>query len=150
MPTEKCRRILIVEDNTADVFLIREAIEATRIKADLHIVKDGEQATRFFDEADIDHSKPSPDLVILDINLPKKLGGEVLQHMRRSRRCGDALVIVVSTSDSSQDRADLKKLGTNGYFHKPSDYEQFLKLGDMIEEVLAGESKPTSSGAGNE
>jgi two-component system, chemotaxis family, response regulator Rcp1 len=118
------------------VFLIRSAIQAANIEADLHVLKDGEQAVRFFDQADGDDAAPCPVLVILDINLPRKHGGEVLQHIRKSRRCGGGLVIAISTSDSARDREDMTKLGANGYFHKPSDYREFMKLGDMARELL--------------
>src|ERR1051325_7853200 len=73
-------RILIVEDNRADVFLIREALDSARVKSDLQVVYDGKEATRFFDELDTDQSRECPCLVILDINLPKKNGAAVLQH----------------------------------------------------------------------
>jgi chemotaxis family two-component system response regulator Rcp1 len=118
------------------VFLIRAAIKGAGIQADLHVVNDGGKAIRFFDEADGDDAAPCPDLVLLDINLPKKPGGEVLRHMRTCRRCGKVLVIVVSTSDSVQDREDMSKLGANGYFRKPSEYADFMKLGELIKEVL--------------
>ena len=100
------------------------------------MVKDGEQAVRFFDHADRDDAAPCPVLVILDINLPRKHGGEVLQHIRKSRRGGHGLVIAISTSSSARDREDMTKLGANGYFHKPSGYGEFMKLGDMVKELL--------------
>ena len=127
-----------MEDNEADVFLIQEAIEAKKLPVALHVVRDGEQAMRHFDEADGDVSAPCPSLVILDINLPKKPGGEVLKHMRRSRRCANALVIAVSTSDSARDREQMRELGVNRYFRKPSDYAAFMKLGDVVKALLAG------------
>jgi DNA-binding response OmpR family regulator len=130
------RHILIVEDNVADVLLIRHAIKAANIHAHLHVINDGEQAIRFFDQLDGDHAAPCPALVILDINLPKKQGGEVLQHMRKSRRSADSLVIAVSTSDSARDREDMTKLGANSYFRKPSEYVNFMKLGNVIKELL--------------
>jgi chemotaxis family two-component system response regulator Rcp1 len=119
------------------VFLIRAAIEGASVIADLRVVKDGEQAVTFFDDTDRDETVPVPDLVILDINLPRKPGGEVLQHLRRSRRSRDARVIAVSTSDSPGDRAEMSRLGANAYFHKPSDYADFLKLGETIRQVLS-------------
>jgi two-component system, chemotaxis family, response regulator Rcp1 len=129
--------VLIVEDNEADVFLIEEAIGATKLRLSLHVVNDGDQAVRFFDRADADPAAPCPALIILDINLPKKQGGDVLQHMRGSRKCKDALVIAVSTSDSAQDRARMKSLGANRYFHKPSAYDEFMKLGDIVKALLS-------------
>jgi chemotaxis family two-component system response regulator Rcp1 len=124
--------ILIVEDNPADVFLIRETIAATGLKVPIHVVKDGEAATRFFDDVDHDESAPCPALVILDINLPKKQGVEVLQHLRRSDRCRKARVIVVSTSNAGKDREAVMMSGADAYFSKSSKYEDFLKLGDLI------------------
>ena len=79
---------------------------------------------------------PCPELIILDINLPKRQGGEVLQHLRGSRRCASALVIAISTSGSVEDRDRMTKLGANGYFHKPSEYAEFMKLGNLINQVL--------------
>ena len=129
--------VLVVEDNEADVFLIQEAIEAKKLPMTLHVVRDGEQAMRYFDEADGDVSMPCPALVILDINLPKKQGSEVLKHMRRSRRCANALVIAVSTSDSARGREQMTELGVNGYFRKPSEYAAFMNLGDVVKALLA-------------
>ncbi len=127
-----------MEDNEADVFLIQEAIAAKKLPMAHHVVRDGEQAMRYFDDADRDVSAPCPSLVILDINLPKKQGCEVLKHMRRSRRCANALVIAVSTSDSARDREQMAELGVNGYFRKPSEYAAFMKLGDVVKGLLAG------------
>jgi len=81
--------------------------------------------------------------MILDINLPKKHGGQVLQHMRKTRRCATALVLVVTSSDSLRDRETMAKLGANGYFRKPSDYEHFMKLGSLVKELL--DHKPDST-----
>ena len=100
------------------------------------MVKDGEQAVRYFDDADSDESVPCPALVVLDINLPRKHGAEVLQHLRKSRRCSGALVIAMSTSDSAEDRERMARLGADRYFHKPWDYDEFMKLGQLIDELL--------------
>jgi PAS domain S-box-containing protein len=129
-------RILVVEDNTADVFLIREAIDATQLHADVQIVKDGEQATQFFDELDKDEFAHAPGLVILDLNLPKKHGYEVLEHMRKSQRCAETPVIVISTSESAQDRERAAGVGASRYLRKPSEYGDLLKLRDAVKEAL--------------
>ena len=106
------------------------------MNADLDVVQDGEKAIRFFDRVDQDESAACPVLVIIDINLPKRPGGEVLREMRKSRRCAGALVVVVTSSDSSRDRDDMARLGANAYFRKPSDYESFLKLGEVAGALL--------------
>ncbi len=129
-------QILIVEDNNADVFLIREAIQLAGVDADLHVVRDGRAATNFLDAADAAEAAPSPDLVLLDLNLPKKNGDEVLRHLRNSPRCRRAQVLVVTSSDAPRERETLSALGANGYFRKPSEYAQFLALGTMVRALL--------------
>jgi chemotaxis family two-component system response regulator Rcp1 len=125
-----------VEDNRADVFLIRESIQIAGVDANLHVVPDGDKAIHFFELAESDPVSPCPVLVILDINLPKKQGREVLHHLRQSGRCGEAAVLVVTSSDSERDRDEMSQLGVCGYFRKPSEYEEFMKLGQLVKGLL--------------
>jgi chemotaxis family two-component system response regulator Rcp1 len=133
------RHILVVEDNRADLFLIRDALAGAVVDADVHVAEDGEKALRFLDAAQSDESAPCPALVILDINLPRKKGGDILRHMRQLRRCADTLVLVVTSSDSVRDREEMDRLGTNGYFRKPSEYAEFMKLGHVAKALLSRE-----------
>jgi chemotaxis family two-component system response regulator Rcp1 len=133
-------RILVVEDSKTDVFLIREAVANAQVKADLHFVSDGDAAIQFFDSADADANAPCAALVVLDLNLPKKSGHEVLRHLRSSRKCGNAPVLIVSSSDAVDDRQRIAGLGVNGYFRKPSDYYDFMKLGDLVKKLLRPDS----------
>lgn len=128
--------MLVIEDNEADVLLIREAIEAANPGASIDVLEDGDEAVRFFDRVQT-NDMACPDLVILDVNLPKRQGGEVLDYLRHSRRCRDVLVLVVSTSDSTRDREQMTELGANGYFRKPSDYDAFMSLGTVVRNMLA-------------
>jgi CheY-like chemotaxis protein len=130
-------QILIAEDSKPDVFLIRQALQKAGIKAQLHVVDDGEKTVRFFERADADPEAPRPDLVLLDINLPRYKGTEVLRNLRASSRCKDALVLVVTSSDSSRDREVMDALGANGYFRKPSEYSEFMTLGQIVRDLLA-------------
>jgi len=138
-PSSPRWQVLIIEDNQADAYLIQRAIEGTNLPIDFQVVRDGQQAVQFFDQVDADPAKPRPDIVILDINLPKKQGGDVLKHMRSRVRCAQAHVIVASTSDSQSDQELLKELGADGYFRKPSEFDEFMKLGDVVKNVLARE-----------
>lgn len=97
---------------------------------------DGDAATKFFDATDADEDAPCPVLVLLDINLPKKSGDEVLQHLRHSPRCRQAQVLVVSSSDAARDREVVAGLSVAGYFKKPSDYAEFMKLGPWVKALL--------------
>ena len=130
-------QILLVEDNKADLFLIREAISGANVQADLHVANDGETAVRFIDAADSDETAPCPALILLDLNLPKISGVEVLQHIRRSHKCSDSLILIVTSSDSQNDRRATTQLGIDGYFRKPSSYDAFCKIGEIVKELLA-------------
>ena len=129
--------VLVVEDNDSDIFLIREALAATGMVLSVHLAKDGEQAVRFLDKAEHTADAPCPALVLLDINLPKLQGGDVLRHLRELSRCERTKVLVVSTAASTQDRDRMIKLGANGYFRKPSRYDDFMKLSDVVKAMLA-------------
>jgi DNA-binding response OmpR family regulator len=127
---------MLVEDNKADVFLMREALEAAEIAASLHVVSDGEMAMRYIDELNADGSGNCPALVLLDLNLPKVSGIEVLEYLRRSSKCRQSLVVVVSSSDSVIDRAEAASMGADAYFRKPSGYEAYLKIGEIAKDLL--------------
>jgi chemotaxis family two-component system response regulator Rcp1 len=128
---------LVVEDSKADLFLIREAIAAAKIEATLVVADDGEQAVRLIEAADGDGDALCPDLILLDLNLPKKDGAAVLRHLRNSRAWKDLPVLIVSSSDSPKERELVKSLGFSGYFRKPFAYADFLKLGPLIRDLLA-------------
>jgi DNA-binding response OmpR family regulator len=132
----------VVEDNKADVFLIRSAIKTAHIDADLEVVHDGENALRFLDQVERGEGGACPALIILDINLPKKSGAEVLKQMRTMRRCADIPVMVVTSSDSAQDRTRMAELGIDAYFRKPSGYDEFMKVGELVRQLLGGASNP--------
>jgi CheY-like chemotaxis protein len=125
-----------VDDSKADVYLIREAIGKAHIDASLYIVHDGQQAEQYIDAADREPGELCPDLILLDLNLPKKDGTEVLRHVRGSVACGKTRVLIVSSSHSPGDRAAMRELGFDGYFPKPSSYAEFLTLGLLVRKLL--------------
>ena len=134
---QRRHQILLIEDNQADVVLIRKAIITADVGADLHVVNDGKAATLFFDAADAADTAPSADLVLLDMNLPKKNGDEVLKHMRASSRNRNAAVLIVSSSDAPRDQSAVATLGIAGYFwKKPSEYAEYMKLGTLVKTML--------------
>ena len=125
-----------MEDNSADVLLIRRALRISCPDAELHCVTDGQQAIRVFEALDADHSLPCPSLVILDINLPRHPGSDVLQYLRASQRCSHARVLVVSTSGAKKDREKMEELGADGYFQKPAEVAEFMKLGEIVKAMI--------------
>ena len=116
------------------MFLIREAIRAADISSDLHVVEDGHQAIQFLDSVDAGENARCPDLVLLDLNLPKRNGEEVLRHLRNSRMCKDWRVVIVSSAASPRNPETLD--AAQAYFRKPLDFDEFLKLGSVIKNVL--------------
>ena len=120
-----------------DVFLIKAAIAAHCLDIDLHVLENGEQATGFIARIESDDSAACPRLFLLDLNLPRTGGLEVLSYLRRSKRCARVPVLVMTSSDADQDRAESAALGATDYFRKPLGYEAFLKIGEVIHELLA-------------
>lgn len=130
-------RILLVEDNRADVFLVEEAIKAHGVPVEIHAVEDGAEAVAVIERAETDPDAFFPGIVVLDLNLPKKSGAEVLRLMRQSPRFKTLPVIVLTSSDSIRDRTEVARLGANRYFRKPATYDEFLEVGAVLNEMLA-------------
>jgi CheY-like chemotaxis protein len=128
--------VWMVEDNAGDVFLMREAFREHGVECDVTVVADGEHAIRLVDEMDRDETQRCPQLILLDINLPKKSGLEVLQRVRRSSRCADVDVLVVTSSAASGDIAKNERFGATAYFRKPNSLDAFLKLGGVVRDLL--------------
>ena len=131
-------RILLAEDNSGDILLIRRALAEYGIEHELHVVHDGEQAIKFLARAGRPGEAPRPDLVLLDLNLPRVDGAEVLMELRHNPRCAATPVIVVTSSNAARDRARLTELGISHYFQKPSDLDEFMQLGAVVRDVLGG------------
>jgi CheY-like chemotaxis protein len=134
--------ILLVEDNPADAELVAEALAEAALECGLSVVRDGLQAIAFIERLDADPSSPCPDLVLLDLNLPKIGGVEVLNRVRLSPRCRGAKVLVISSSDTPIDRERSMRLGASEYFHKPSSLKQFMELGPKVRALLESPGLP--------
>lgn len=128
--------LLIAEDNPADVHLIRLALKRHGIPCEIYVVQDGESAVRFIEQMEADAFARCPTLAVLDLNLPKFGGHQVLQRLRQCSKWSHVPVIVISSSLSHLDRATAIDLGASAYFSKPTDLEQFLELGSLIKNVL--------------
>jgi len=128
--------ILLAEDNLADVLLVRQALETHHVEHELHVVRDGDEALEYIALMDQPGGTPCPVLLMLDLNLPKIEGSRVLVEFRKHPRCAHTPVIVVSSSNVRRDREELAALGVDRYFTKPSDLDEFLQLGAVVEEVI--------------
>ena len=128
--------ILLAEDNPADAFLIEQALSLTRLNFHLKRAPDGEAASRML--AEIEQQKATLSLLLLDLNLPKVSGHQLLAQVRNSEQLRRTCVIVITSSDSPQDRARTAALNVNYYFRKPTDLHDFLQLGRIVEAVCDG------------
>ncbi len=133
-------RILLAEDNPADAGLVRRALEEHGVEGELIVIEDGAKAIEFIQALD-DQAAPCPNLAIVDLNLPKKPGREVLERMRLSDRCRHIPVVILSSSDAERDKADAVRLGASRYIRKPSNLDEFLNLG-LIFKAALGEAEP--------
>lgn len=132
-------RIWIAEDNPADVYLIEEALRRHEFAYDLEIADNGEDMLKMINEIDQDPSAYCPDLFLIDLNLPRRPGDEILARIRQSSRCSQVPAIVITSSDSPQDRARARELGASFYFRKPADLEKFMTIGGIVREFLERE-----------
>jgi two-component system, chemotaxis family, response regulator Rcp1 len=123
---ESPHHIALIEDAESDVLLIREALEQAGLKFDLRVMGDGEEALEFIAKIDNDETMPLPRLIILDLNLPKVSGGQVLERVRQSSRCGSVPVLVLTSSDSPKDKAEIAQ------FTATSTFENLENLSDLV------------------
>jgi CheY-like chemotaxis protein len=130
------RHVLVVEDNDADVFLLREAAALHKLGVELHVVENGALAIASIAHADQDATAPCPCLCLLDMNLPLRGGADVLRHVRRSRRMASVPVIVMTSSRSQPERDEIMRLGASAFFHKPISYDEFMTIGALMRSLL--------------
>ena len=134
--SSNCFHIVLVEDAEPDVILVREALEQSGLEFDLRVFDDGEQGVDFVENMDRDATITRPHLFLLDLNLPKKSGGQILERVRQSTTCSEVPVVILTSSDSHKDKAQAADLKATGYFRKPSRLDEFMKLGPYVRDLL--------------
>ncbi|MDX2216671.1 MAG: response regulator [Oculatellaceae cyanobacterium bins.114] len=125
--------ILLIEDNPGDVRLTREVLKDGKISNHLNVVEDGAQAIEFLCRTGRFIQAPRPDLILLDLNLPRKDGREVLAEIKLNQQWKRIPVIVLTTSQAEEDILKAYDLHANCYITKPIDLEQFIKVIRSIE-----------------
>ena len=140
MSVSKPMQIVLVEDNDGDVFLVRRALNQNSVPYEMRLARNGEEALAIVAESG---EGIRPDIFILDLNLPRFSGGEVLQRIRANPSFNDTPVIILTSSDSARDRDRSLEMGADRYFCKPTDLRTFMGLGIIIQETaLEGRRKP--------
>lgn len=125
--------ILLVEDNPGDARLAKRALERSKIRNQLHIVQDGVQAMAFLKRQGAYTAAPRPDVILLDLNLPKKDGREVLAEIKDDVHLRRIPVVILTSSEAEQDIVRSYDLHANAYISKPLDLEQFVAVVQSIE-----------------
>ena len=129
--------ILVAEDNDGDVILFQEALQHHQVEHQLHITADGQAAIDYVNRMGTTPEVPYPDVMLLDLDLPKVDGPTILEEFRKHPQCQHTPVVIVTSSDAERDRARVGAYGPIRYFRKPSDLDAFLELGAVIREVIA-------------
>ena len=131
---DKPIQILLVEDNPADVDLTREGFEVGKLRNDLHVVTDGIEAMRFLRKEGEHASASRPDLMLLDLNLTKKDGREVLAEIKQDPGLQTIPVVILTSSDAEEDIVKSYQLHANCYIRKPVNLERFMKIVSTVED----------------
>ena len=130
--------ILLVEDNEGDVGLIEEVFEEAKIKNNLHVAEDGEEAILYLHCEGKFSGSPRPDIILLDLNLPKKDGREVLKEIKEDDNLKNIPVVILTTSNAENDILIAYDLHANAYVTKPLNFDQFIKVVGSIENFWLG------------
>lgn len=126
-------KLLLIEDNYADVFIFREALNNENLPAELVVISNGREALKYFDSSNPDDL---PDLILMDLNLPQINGFEILQRIKANENFRNVPVIVLSTSTWALDREKCRELGAAEYFTKPIDFNGYSHIINSLRELL--------------
>ncbi len=126
--------ILLVEDSPADIALTREALEDSKLHNNLYVVTDGEEAMAFLHNEGKYASMPKPDLILLDLNLPKKNGLEVLKEVKEEDSLRLIPVVIMTVSKDEKDIVESYRLHANCYIRKPVKFGEFIEIVKTIED----------------
>ncbi len=132
--TIKQIEILLIEDNEGDIGLVEEVFQEAKIMNNLYVAEDGEEAMLFLHKEGKFSDVPRPDIILLDLNLPRKDGREVLKEIKEDNSLKRIPVVVLTTSKAEEDILKSYDLHANSYITKPVDFDQFIKVIKSIED----------------
>jgi CheY-like chemotaxis protein len=128
--------VLLVEDDPGDVLMTREAFEDHKVQNQLHVVNDGVEAMAFLRREGEHAGAPRPDLVLLDLNLPRMDGREVLNAIKSDPDLASIPVVILTTSEAEEDVLRSYSLHANAYVTKPVDFDRFIKVVRQIDDFF--------------
>lgn len=137
-PIVRAARILVIEDNVSDVFLLERALKNQNFRFELVHLLDGDEALAFIRRQGTYAETPNPNLILMDLNLSKYTGEEILREIRATKHLAGIPVCAWSSSQSWRDQALLKELGIARFITKPSGLDQFMEIGAILKGMLAG------------
>ena len=135
-PAGRAIDILLVEDDPGDELITREAFEQNKIKNNLHVARDGEEGLDFLYRRGAFGDAPEPDLILLDLNLPKYDGRQLLEQIKSDANLCHIPVVVLTTSSAEEDVLRSYRLHANAYVTKPVDVDQFMSAVRQIDEFF--------------
>jgi DNA-binding response OmpR family regulator len=133
-------RVLVIEDNSSDVFLLERALHLQDLRFELIHLTDGGQALAFIRREGACADAPIPHLILVDLNLARYSGEDVLREIRDAKHLAGVPVCAWSSSKSQRDRARIMDLGVAQFVTKPSGLDQFMEIGKLIKDLLAGQA----------
>jgi len=128
--------VLLVEDDDGDVLMTREAFEHNKIRNKLHVVRDGEEALQFLRREGSYAEAPRPGLILLDLNLPRRDGRQVLAELKADEELRVIPVVVLTTSEAEEDIVRSYSLHANAYVSKPVDFDRFIEVIRQIDDFF--------------
>jgi CheY-like chemotaxis protein len=135
--------VLLVEDNVFDVRVITRALRGDALDIDIQVTEDGDAALSVLAESAAT-ARRAPSLILLDWNLPRVSGADVLAFIRRSEYLKHIPVVVVTSTESPSEVAQIRRLGANAHFRKPADLEAYLTLRTIVADLLSKPPRPPS------
>jgi two-component system, chemotaxis family, response regulator Rcp1 len=117
------------------VGLVTEALAHHGLNVELTVYRDGGQMIEWLDRVEAG-DLPCPDIVLLDLNLPRYDGRAILARLRRGTVCASLPVVIITSSNAPSDRESATRLGANAYFRKPIDYDEFMQLGGIVRQIV--------------
>ncbi|MEU1394343.1 MULTISPECIES: response regulator [unclassified Nonomuraea] len=138
--------VLLVEDDQGDILLTREAFDLNKVRNRLNVVNDGEQAMAYLRREGVYAGAPRPDLILLDLNLPRMNGLEVLSEVKADATLRTIPVVILTTSEAEEDILHSYRLHANAYVAKPVDFEQFIRVVRQIDDFFVTVVKLPAAG----